>query len=418
MSSLTRSISRSNSSSIALTLVSAAHGLNHAYAVLMPLAYLFVRQDIPLTNTDIGIMTGAGNAASGLLQLAFSYLSLYIARRWLLGAGQIVTGLSTLLTGAANNFRVFFAGNLLARIGGSPQHPVGNSILADRYDEGSRGFALSMHVAGGNVGTVAIPIVGTFVLATIGWRATLFLYAGLVILMGLALIIFVNDAKGAGSNGQGAPPRSGARLREIGRILRDRNIFFILAATTVAAGGRGLGVLTTFIPLYFGALKVDENVIALLVTVMLMGSVIGPIVLGKVSDVRGRREILLLTYAAATLITLVFVSLGRNIAPLFLVLFLLGTTYSESPLLLTFLADSTGSLDRDLALGVYFTVAFGIGSFWTSVLGYVIDSFGFTAGFYVMAASYVGAALLVLPTREARAGLKPPAQKAAARIGQ
>ncbi len=385
-----------------MTLVSAAHALNHAYAVLMPLVYLFVQKDIPLTNTDIGVMTTAGNAASGLLQLAFSYLSLYVARRLLLGAGQIVTGLSTILTGAAPNLSAFFVGNLLARIGGSPQHPVGNSVLADRYDEGSRGFALSMHVAGGNVGTVAIPIVGTLVLVAIGWRSTLYLYAGLVILMGLALILFVDDAKNAESNEPSTHSRAGTSLGEIGRIVRDRNIFFILATTTIAAGGRGLGVLTTFIPLYFNSLKVDENAIALLVTVMLVGSVIGPVVLGKISDVRGRRVILLLTYAAATLITLVFVALGPNLAPLFLVLFLLGTTYSESPLLLTFLADSTGSLDRDLALGVYFTVAFGVGSFWTSVLGYVIDTFGFTVGFYVMAASYVGAALLLLPTSETR----------------
>lgn len=409
MSSLSRlperslqTIPRLNKGNTALTLVSAAHALNHAYAVLMPLAYLFVQKDIPLTNTDIGVMTTAGNAASGLLQLAFSYLSLYVARRFLLGAGQIVTGLSTILTGAAPNLSAFFAGNLLARIGGSPQHPVGNSILADRYDEGSRGFALSMHVAGGNVGTVAIPIVGTLVLSTIGWRWTLYLYAGLVLVMGLALFLFVNDAKSAGSDDPATPPRPGASLGEIGRILRDRNIFFILATTTIAAGGRGLGVLTTFVPLYFNSLKVEENVIALLVTVMLLGSVIGPVVLGKISDMRGRRLILLLTYAAATLITFVLVGLGPNVAPLFLVLFLLGTTYSESPLLLTFLADSTGSLDRDLALGVYFTVAFGIGSFWTWVLGYVIDSFGFAVGFYMMAASYVGAALLILPTRETR----------------
>jgi MFS family permease len=370
----------------------------------MPLAYLFVMKDIPLTNTDVGIITGVGNGASGLLQLAFSYLSFYFARRVLLGAGQIVTGLSTVLTGAANNLNLFFAGNLLARIGGSPQHPVGNSVLADRYDERSRGFALSMHVAGGNVGTVAIPILGAILLTTLGWRSTLFLYAALVTLMGIALVLFVNDDDSADRNMRRAPLRFRESLREIGNILRDRNIFFILAATTIAAGGRGLGVLTTFIPLYFGSLKVDESAIAFLVTVMLAGSVIGPIVLGKISDVRGRRTILLLTYAAATAITFVFVALGSNLPPLFLVLFLLGTTYSESPLLLTYLADSTGNLDRDLALGLYFTVAFGVGSFWTSVLGYVIDSFGFPVAFYVMAASYVGAALLILPTRERRKG--------------
>jgi MFS transporter, FSR family, fosmidomycin resistance protein len=390
------------SARVTLTLVSAAHALNHAYSVLMPLVFIFVIKDIPLTNADIGIMTGIGNGVSGLLQLAFSYLSFYFARRVLLGAGQIVTGVSTLFTGVASNLGMFFTGNVLARLGTSPQHPVGNSILADRYDERSRGFALSTHVAGGNVGTVAVPILGTIVLTALGWRWTLFLYAGMVTLMGIALVLFVNDGRSEDPGRQGAPLHFGASLKEIGRIVRDRNIFFILAATTIAAGGRGLGVFTVFIPLYFASLKFDNSLIALLVTVMLVGSVIGPVVLGKISDVRGRRGILLLTYAAATLILAVFVGLGSNLAPLFVILFLLGITYSESPLLLTFLADSTGGLDRDLALGVYFTVAFGVGSFWTSVIGYIIDSFGFTVAFYVMAASYVGAALMLLPTREER----------------
>jgi sugar phosphate permease len=41
-----------------------------------------------------------------------------------------------------------------------------------------------------------------------------------------------------------------------------------------------------------------------------------------------------------------------------------------------------------------------VGAFWAAALGWVIDQFGFNAGFYMMAASYVAAALLILPTRE------------------
>jgi MFS transporter, FSR family, fosmidomycin resistance protein len=403
MSSLTRSLPRPSTSNIALTLVSAAHALNHAYVVLMPLAYLYVTKEIPLTNTDIGVMTSVGSSVSGVLQIAFSFLSLYIARRVLLGAGQVIMGLSSLLTGAAPNFPIFFLGNFLTRVGSSPQHPVGNSILSDHYDQKSRGFALSMHVAGGNVGTVAVPLVGTLLLTVIGWRTTLFLYGALVMLMGVALVVFVNDAKNAELNGGGAPVTLRDSPREIWRILRDRNMALILAATTVAAGGRGLGVLITFLPLYLASLHINETVVALLVTLMLTGSVIGPITLGKVSDVRGRRGILLVVYAAATLLTFALIASGANIAPLLPVLFLLGiASYSESPILQTFLADASAGYDRDLAFGVYFTIAFGVGSFWAAVLGALIDHFGYTTGFYLMAASYVGAALLILPTRDIR----------------
>lgn len=400
MSILTRTFPRITSANVALTLVSAAHALNHAYAVLMPLAYTFVARDIPLTNVDIGVMTGVGGALSGILQLGFSYLALYIARRILLGGGQFVIGLATVLAGIAQTYPPFFWGNLLARVGGSPQHPVGSSILADRYGDKARGFALSMHVAGGNIGTVAIPLVGTVLLTSIGWRHTLLLFAACAFAMGLAIILFVNDQRLVATEGGRALWRE--TPREIGRILANRNILFILLATTIAAGGRGLGTLTAFVPRYFSFLRLSEQTIALLYTTMLVGSVIGPIVLGHVSDRRGRKAILLFTYAVATLITVIFVALGAQVAPLFLVIFLLGTTYSESPLLLTFLTDSLSGLDRDLAMGVYFTVAFGVGSFWGAALGYIIDTFGFPIGFGVMAMSYVGAALCLLPTQERR----------------
>jgi hypothetical protein len=53
---------------------------------------------------------------------------------------------------------------------------------------------------------------------------------------------------------------------------------------------------------------------------------------------------------------------------------------------------------------VYFTFAFGIGAFWAFVIGNVAASWGYPAAFVVMAASYIGAALLVGLVREGRGG--------------
>ena len=76
--------------------------------------------------------------------------------------------------------------------------------------------------------------------------------------------------------------------------------------------------------------------------------------------------------------------------------------YAESPLLQAALADSTEGLDRDLTFALYYTAAFGIGSLWSGALGWVIDTFGYTTGFYVMTASYILSALTVLPMHDVR----------------
>jgi len=226
-----------------LVIVSAAHAVNHAYSTLMPLIYPLVVAEFHLSYSQIGLMVGVASVASGLLQMSFSYLSRLVPRRVLLGGGQVVMALSAAATGWASNFNLFFLGNLTARIGGSPQHPVGNSILSDHFEAKRRGFALSAHVSGGNVGTVAVPLIGTFLIANYSWHAALFVFAGIAALIGLALIFLTDETQSQSGN---APVHTRGSVRDIRTILADRNVQFIFLASTIAAGGRGLGVLITY----------------------------------------------------------------------------------------------------------------------------------------------------------------------------
>ena len=81
-------------------------------------------------------------------------------RRRLLGVGGILFGGGFALTGLATGFASFAIPTILSRIGGSPQHPVGNGLLAEQFPPERRGFAISAHIAGGNVGTVVVALVG------------------------------------------------------------------------------------------------------------------------------------------------------------------------------------------------------------------------------------------------------------------
>jgi hypothetical protein len=49
---------------------------------------------------------------------------------------------------------------------------------------------------------------------------------------------------------------------------------------------------------------------------------------------------------------------------------------------------------------VYFTFAFGVGAFWAFAIGSIVASFGYAVAFGVMAASYVGAAVLLIAIRD------------------
>jgi MFS family permease len=73
-----------------------------------------------------------------------------------------------------------------------------------------------------------------------------------------------------------------------------------------------------------------------------------------------------------------------------------------------YLADSARPEQRDTAFALYFTLAFGVGSAWSGILGWVIDHFGFGAAFWTMALSYLASGLLLLFIRRER----PQLQKA------
>jgi len=385
-----------------LILLSAAHAVTHAFGGLMPLVFPIVATQFNLTYTDIGFLVGFTTFAGGLLQLIYGNLTHYVLRKVILALGQAIVGVSCLVTGLANGFPLLFLGNLGARIGSSPQHPVGNAVLADHFPVSERGTALSLHVVGGNIGTVAVPVVGAVLLVVVGWRVTLFLLAVPAFMLALALAILIDEKKEDTAQRQRAAAPTGHILR---RILSNRTILLIMLASVIGAAGRGLGALNTYLPLYMSRdLGLPTATVNVLYTCLLIGGVLGPLLLGRLSDQAGRRVVLYLIYIGATVLTLIFVGAGAA-APLFLgiVLVVQGMfSHSDSVVLTTYLADVATPLERDVAFSIFFTVAFGVGALWPTVLGYIADHHGLSATFIAMAMTYLAAGVSLLPIRSTR----------------
>ena len=100
----------------------------------------------------IAFLAAIGAFTSGMVQLSYAGLTRVVSRRRLLGYGGILFGGGFALQAFATSFATFAIPNIASRIGGSPQHPVGNGLLAEQFPAERRGFAISAHIAGGNVG--------------------------------------------------------------------------------------------------------------------------------------------------------------------------------------------------------------------------------------------------------------------------
>jgi MFS family permease len=379
--------------------VSVAHAAIHAQSALMPLVYPIVIVEFALDPGDIGTFIAITTAVGGTMQLAYGFLTRYVARPALLAGGQLLFGTGLLIGGLSQSVSQLLAAISVARIGASPQHPVGNALLSDLYPAERRGFAISAHISGGNVGTILVPFVGGALLLAVGWQATLALFGIPALVIGILLAIFVREDHAAYRRRARASGSVGSHLRE---VLGRGDLRLILAASLVAAGGRGLDIVAPFMVLYLaGPLGFDDTTVGLLYALLLVGAVVGPILAGVLSDRIGRRRTLVAYYLLSAAGILAFVAAGANLFLLVPLLLPFGTAvFSESPVLQAYLADRATGPMRDVAFAVYFTFAFGIGAFWAFVIGQVAATFGYPVAFGVMAASYVAAALLLVAVRD------------------
>lgn len=396
-----------------LTLVSAAHAMTHMYAALLPLTYPFVMQEFGINYTMLGAMMGVAGLVGGLLQFVFGYVSRYVPRKALIGGGNVLLGLSTAWGGSAPGFAHYALARWTAAIVTSPQHPVGNSMIADRFGKKLRGLALAINYSGGNAGTLLVPLVGAFLIVAVGWRQTMVLFALPSLVCGLLVVTLVHDESLTSAKGAENKKKFGSMLGETRHIFSNRTFLFLMAASLVAAGGRGLGIVLNFIPPYLGdpqkGLGLPTETVGLIYTTLLIGSVVGPLLTGRISDWLGiRKPVIIAVYLVATASVLFFLTSSIQGWLLHLVIFIFGcAVFSESPLVQSFMSEIVRAGSRDIMFGSYFAIAFGVSSIWVVFQGWLVDNYGFPAMFTAMAASYVVAALLILGARETKEASSP-----------
>jgi MFS family permease len=387
-----------------LWLLSIAHAVNHAQAVLLPLIYLEIIQEFHITLSDVAYLTSVGAFASGMVQLSYAKLSRIVSRRKLLAAGGIVFGGGFAAQALAPSFPVFAAVNVVSRVGGSPQHPVGNGLLAEQFPPARRGFAISAHISGGNVGTVIVAIVGSWLILNIGWRWVVVLFGIPAVIVAIAILMFVRES----GVDRDAAVAHGSIANAFRTILRDRDHRWIYLTSVLGGGGRGLGVVNLFALAYLLAVvKVDKDTRELMYRVLIVLSVPMPLVAGWLSDRLGRRPVIIGVYLGGAIAFLVFLMAGTSIPVLWIGIVLMGLfSFAESPQLQALLADIATPAIRDASFALYFTLAFGIGSLWLTLYGLILEpsvlgeEAGLPAVFVLMAVAFVLAAFATIPIRE------------------
>lgn len=171
----------------------------------------------------------------------------------------------------------------------------------------------------------------------------------------------------------------------------------MLVAGMISGAGRGLGVLTTYVPAYLRTgLDLSPIEVGLLVTVVSVGAVGGPLLGGRLSDRVGRRPVLFTIYFLGAAALAGFVFVGANAIALGAVGIGLGVfAYSEQPIRQALFHDAMHGVPARQAFGAYFAISQSVGALWLTLLGFLITEVSFRAAFVTMGGSFIVAGTVI-----------------------
>jgi len=154
------------------------------FSVVLPL----IRQDLGLTDAQLGLIASALVWTYGLLVPFAGFVGDRFSRRNIVGFALLFWSVSTLSTGFCTTLLQFILLRGVATGGGEAFYaPPANALLGEQYPK-NRAFVLSVHQTAVYAGIVLSGLIAGYVGEHYGWQRAFFLFGGFGII--LAALIF------------------------------------------------------------------------------------------------------------------------------------------------------------------------------------------------------------------------------------
>lgn len=374
-------------------LMGVAHFFSHFYQLALPPLFVFMKADLGLSYTELGLLTTLFYIASGVFQPIAGILVDRIGARAMLLAGFAVLAAATASCGLFTAYASLLAASALAGAGNSVFHPADYSILSASISESRMGRAFSIHALGGFLGYAAAPVT-LFALASVfDWRTALILggLAGLV--AALAMSTQRSELR-SGAHRRGT--HDAAETSVLGIVLQLPIVmcflFFVLGA--MAQIGSQTFTTTTLHLLYDYPLSVASSALS----GFLFGAPAGIVAGGLLADRYRRHDIVAACGVAAACLCFVVVAWLRLPAALLIAVFAAaGLVYGmamPSRDMIVRSATPEGASGR--VFGFVYS-GLDVGSALTPVtFGFLLDQGAPRAVFVVIAALFAGAIVTAL----------------------
>lgn len=394
---------------LVLWLTNVSHAVNHFQNQMVLVMYPVIMAELGFGPAQLGVLNAIravlGNASQGF----YGFATPFVRRAHLMGLGNIVLSIGTLLTGFVNSFGTLVGARAVAAAGGSAQHPVGMSLLAGYYPK-SRGTIMAFNNSVAGIGSLLAPVSAGLLLQVMSWRHVFFIVAFMSLAMGIAYLMFRNRYGATVGKAESGRAKLASGLASYRRVLRNRNMLLISLVLMVGAGGRGEGVSIYLGPHLVSDFGMSIALVGAALSAQQGGGIAGPVFFGWLSDRLSRKWVIQATLLLSALASWWVASQGAHLPTLFLSLVAYGmVTHSRLTLTQALVADTLSERDRDAAFSLFFLIGFISAPVWSLVTGYLMQELGFKIAFSTLAFSYLAGVLLMFLVAEPKRPSSSPA---------
>jgi len=236
----------------------------------------------------------SGNALGKLLVAPlFGFIAGWIIDRYgprrMMMAGALMAGSALIGLSLMNSLGMFYLFYVLNALGYVFGGPLPCQVLISRWFSKNRGKAMGIAYLGIGTGGALVPLISAGLEKHIGWHLALASLGVLIILIAFPLAFFIKE-----------PPADKIAVKKaeanvpIKAILSNRN-FYLLAFGSMCSIG-AVGGVNQHMKLYLRDLSFSQSQAAHVLSLILLSSLLGRVLMGILADTMRRKYVMILIY--------------------------------------------------------------------------------------------------------------------------
>jgi len=260
-------------------LISNGHFMSHFYVLCLPTMFLTWKDAFEVSFSQLGLTVAVMSGATAVLQTPVGFLvDKYGSRAFLVG-GVLLMSLSVAAMSLATAFWQIQLLAVVSGIGNSVIHPADYAILSGSVDKERIGRSFAVHSFSGNIGFAFGAPVTAFLMASVGWRATL----AIVGLVGIPVVISILLQSSVLKDQVRTVPKAGGAILSGRDLLTSRTMLLFLLFFLFGAMASG-GVQAWLVTVLHTVKGIELKLAATALTAYMLGSTVGVLVGGWFAD--------------------------------------------------------------------------------------------------------------------------------------